>query len=105
MRAPRRRAFDPDLADTVRGQQIDRRDEPGGGVGERGAGAFDAGGVDDADGELDLVRVDARNGCCHAEKRITAPLAPQGFTYENRYTLQPPFGPKGEISTAVSVVR
>lgn len=39
------------------------------------------------------------------KKRLTAPLAPQGFTYENRYTLEPPFGPKGEISTAVSVVR
>jgi hypothetical protein len=24
------------------------------------------------------------------KKRLTAPLAPQGFTYENRYTLQPP---------------
>lgn len=39
------------------------------------------------------------------KKRLTAPLAPRGVTYENRYTLQPPFGPKGEISTAVSAAR
>ncbi len=39
------------------------------------------------------------------QKRITAPLAPKGVTYENRYTLQPPFGPRGQISAAVSPVR
>ena len=33
-------------------------------------------------------------------KRITAPLAPEGFSFENRYTLQPPFGPMGAASTA-----
>ncbi len=37
--------------------------------------------------------------------RIAAPLAPEGYTYENRYTLKPPFGPRGQISTAVSVPR
>lgn len=38
-------------------------------------------------------------------KRIKAPLAPEGYTYENRYTLKPPFGPKGEMSAAASPVR
>lgn len=38
-------------------------------------------------------------------KRIKAPLAPEGYTYENRYTLKPPFGPKGKASTAASPVR
>ena len=38
-------------------------------------------------------------------KRVIAPLAPEGYTYENRYTLQPPFGPCGEASTAASVPR
>lgn len=37
--------------------------------------------------------------------RIKAPLAPKGYTYENRYTLKPPFGPKGRMSTAASPVR
>jgi hypothetical protein len=37
--------------------------------------------------------------------RIIAPLAPDGYTYENRYTLQPPFGPRGKESKAVSPVR
>lgn len=37
-------------------------------------------------------------------KRITAPLAPEGFSYENRYTLKPPFGPMGKKSTASSRV-
>ena len=32
-------------------------------------------------------------------KRIVAPLAPEGYTYENRYTLKPPFGPRGQISS------
>lgn len=39
------------------------------------------------------------------KKRILAPLAPEGVTYENRYTLQGPFGPRGKASTAVSPVR
>lgn len=34
--------------------------------------------------------------------RITAPLSPKGISFENRYTLEPPFGPRGQISTAVS---
>lgn len=38
-------------------------------------------------------------------RRITAPLAPEGVTIENRYTLQPPFGPKGTPSTASSPPR
>ena len=38
-------------------------------------------------------------------KRVVAPLAPEGYTYENRYTLQSPFGPRGQISTATSVLR
>ena len=37
--------------------------------------------------EHNLVHVD------QAPKK--APLAPQGYTIENRYTLQPPFGPRG----------
>ncbi|MFN3219361.1 MAG: hypothetical protein ACE367_22970 [Acidimicrobiales bacterium] len=37
--------------------------------------------------------------------RIVAPLAPEGVTYENRYTMQAPFGPQGRASTAVSSVR
>lgn len=40
-------------------------------------------------------------GCLTARKqRITAPLAPEGISWENRYTLNPPFGPRGQISTA-----
>ena len=38
-------------------------------------------------------------------KRMIAPLAPEGYSYENRYTLQPPFGPRGQTSTAASVSR
>lgn len=33
------------------------------------------------------------------------PLAPEGVSYENLYTLQAPFGPQGKASTAVSPVR
>ena len=40
-----------------------------------------------------------------ARHRITAPLAPEGVTIENRYTLEPPFGPRGTSSTATSRVR
>lgn len=36
---------------------------------------------------------------------ITAPLAPSGFTAENRYTLKPPFGPHGTSSSATSRTR
>ena len=39
------------------------------------------------------------------QKGIKAPLAPTGVTFENRYTLQPPFGPRGQTSTAVSPVQ
>ena len=39
------------------------------------------------------------------KQRITAPLAPEGISWENRYTLNPPFGPRGRISTATSVSR
>lgn len=38
-------------------------------------------------------------------QRLKAPLAPEGYTYENRYTLQAPFGPVGKRSMAVSRVR
>ena len=38
-------------------------------------------------------------------RRITAPLAPQGVSWENRYTLNPPFGPRGKVSAAVSSSR
>ena len=38
-------------------------------------------------------------------QRITAPLAPQGVSWENRYTLKPPFGPRDKVSTAVSSSR
>ena len=27
-----------------------------------------------------------------------APLAPEGYTIENRYTLRPPFGPRGVLA-------
>lgn len=37
--------------------------------------------------------------------KLTAPLAPDGFTFENRYTLKPPFGPRGERSNATSRAR
>ena len=40
-----------------------------------------------------------------ARRRITAPLAPEGVTIENRYTLEPPFGPRGTSSRATSPVR
>ena len=35
----------------------------------------------------------------------TAPLAPAGVTIENRYTLQPPFGPRGTRTRATSRAR
>lgn len=38
-------------------------------------------------------------------KRMIAPLAPEGYSYENRYTLRSPFGPRGQTSTAASVSR
>lgn len=38
-------------------------------------------------------------------RSITAPLAPKGFAYENLYTLQPPFGPRGRTSTKKIFVR
>ena len=45
-------------------------------------------------------------GCLRVRKqRITAPLAPEGVSWENRYTLNPPFGPRGRISTAASASR
>ena len=37
--------------------------------------------------------------------RIVAPLAPEGHTYENLYTLKPPFGPRGYIRTVASSPR
>ena len=36
---------------------------------------------------------------------FTAPLSPTGLSYENRYTLRPPFGPVGRSSDARSRVR
>ena len=36
------------------------------------------------------------------QKLIKAPLAPEGVTLENRYTLQEPFGPQGRPSKAAS---
>lgn len=36
---------------------------------------------------------------------FTAPLLPTGLSYENRYTLKPPFGPVGRASKARSRVR
>ena len=38
-------------------------------------------------------------------RRITAPLAPKGVAIENRYTLEPPFGPRGTRSAATSRAR
>lgn len=37
--------------------------------------------------------------------RIVAPLAPEGFSFENRYTLREPFGPRGRATSAVTPVR
>lgn len=34
--------------------------------------------------------------------RKEAPLAPEGYTWEHHYTLQPPFGPKGTRSAAAA---
>ena len=46
------------------------------------------------------------HGCLTVRKqRITAPLAPEGISWENRYTLNPPFGPRGRISTATGAFR
>lgn len=40
----------------------------------------------------------ARHGLLKIDKSFKkAPLAPAGYTAENRYTLQPPFGPKGAV--------
>jgi len=36
---------------------------------------------------------------------FTAPLSPTGLSYENRYTLEPPFGPVGRASKARSRAR
>ncbi len=36
---------------------------------------------------------------------FTAPLSPTGLSYENRYTLKPPFGPVGKVSKARSRAR
>lgn len=44
-----------------------------------------------------LLRVQRRS--------VKAPLAPGGFAYENLYTLQPPFGPRGRTSTKNILVR
>ncbi len=38
-----------------------------------------------------------------SRKRIIAPLAPEGHSYENRYTLQNPFSPNGQTSKAARV--
>jgi len=47
-----------------------------------------------------------RHGLLMSEpRRVTAPLAPKGYTYENRYTLEPPFGPVGKRSKASSKPR
>jgi hypothetical protein len=37
--------------------------------------------------------------------RKAAPLAPEGYTYEHRYTLDPPFGPMGVTSKATGAIR
>ena len=39
------------------------------------------------------------------KKRITAPLAPAGFTFENIYTLRPPFEPRSKGSKSSRVKR
>lgn len=39
------------------------------------------------------------------KSRKAAPLAPDGYTYESRYTLSAPFGPMGVASKATGVVR
>lgn len=47
-----------------------------------------------------------RHGLLDIERRrVKAPLAPDGFTHENRYTLMAPFGPMGKLSSAASRVR
>lgn len=37
--------------------------------------------------------------------RLTAPLAPEGFTYENLYTLKPPFEPRGRGTSSAGAAR
>jgi hypothetical protein len=37
--------------------------------------------------------------------RKAAPLAPEGYTIENRYTLSPPFGPHGTAASTTGAVR
>ena len=77
--APARRALDADLADTVRGEKLDRFEVAGALVGECGGGELDAVAVHDADGERVLVRVDARDGAGHAEVscwKVKAPVGP-----------------------------
>ena len=40
-----------------------------------------------------------------SRSRKAAPLALEGYTIENRYTLCPPFGPMGTMSVATGAVR
>ena len=40
-----------------------------------------------------------------SRSRKAAPLAPEGYTIENRHTLRPPFGPMGTMSVATGAVR
>jgi hypothetical protein len=54
------------MLNTLGGQHLDRFDEPGSGVVERLVGHRHTVGVNDADGEVVLVRVDARDCRCHA---------------------------------------
>ena len=52
-----------------------------------------------------------RHGLCHRgclrvrKQRIIAPLEREGVSLENCCTLNPPFGPRGRVSTVISVSR
>ena len=46
------------------------------------------------------------SGCLTVQRqRIIAPLEREGISLENCCTLNPPFGPRGRVSTAASVSR
>jgi hypothetical protein len=65
--APARCAFDTNPVDTMRGEKLDSFEVAGAPVREGHCDELDAVAVHDADGEGVLVRVDPRDGACHAE--------------------------------------
>ena len=65
MRTPTPGAFDTGAFDPVGGKQFERSEVAGGGVRVAAMDEPDTVGVNDADSEGLLVRVDARDGWCH----------------------------------------